>query len=872
MPHTTSALCSTAPQHFRNGALYKLSRFLLALFTSVFGSAMLHAENGANVWLRYAPPPDPPRYHDMPHAVVLLGSAPEELSAADELDRGLGHMISGTDVLTQRFNPSLDSIVLGTTDAIHRARLTKQLRGFKEKPLPTEGFRIVHQHNGIRQWWVLQGGSPRAELYAAFRFMALVAQDQTLPDELIDAPAASIRWVDEWDNLDGSVERGYAGPSIFFDGGHVRPDLRRAGDYARLLASIGINGITVNNVNSDPRTLTPSMIAEFARIADVMRPWGVRLSLSIDLSSPQIVGGLSTFDPLDTTVIAWWQSKVDEIYRSIPDFAGFTVKADSEGRAGPHQYGRSPLDAANAVAKPLQKHGGLVLYRGFVYNNQLNYDDLKADRARAGVDNFRAYDGRFLPNVIIQIKHGPIDFQVREPVSPLIPALRHTPQAMELQISQEYTGQQRHMVDLLPMWKWIFDTDLRVDNQQSYARDIAIGKTFHQPLGGFVGVANVGMDTNWLHHPMALVNLYGFGRLAWNPALTASTILDEWTRMTWSNDGRVYGPIETMNAQSWQVYEQYTGPLGVGTLNDIIGTHFGPGPESTEHNGWGQWIRATPTGIGMDRTVATGTGYIGQYPPQLAATYESLNTCPDNLLLFMHHVPYTHVLRGDDPADKGKTVIQHIYDTHYAGAATAATFVDQWEAVKGLVDEERYDQVHALLVFQAGHAEVWRDAINDWFQRQSGVPDALGFVGRHPGRIEAEAMEATGFHTVDVVPWETGSGGKAVVCTAAECNLRTTFKSESNAYRIEVGYFDLHPGEAKYRLLVNGKKVAHFVANDTLPPDRPDDRLNGHTATRFVVNGIHLAFGDTLTLQAMPNGTDPAAVDFLEITRDPRFN
>ncbi len=849
-----------------------LPRLAAFAVLALSGAAALLAEDGANAWLRYAPPPDPPRYHDMPHAVVRLGSAPEELSAADELDRGLGRMISGTDVLTEHFRPGFDSIVLGTTDAIHRARLSRQIRGFREKPLPVEGFRIVHMRNGIRQWWVLQGGSPRAELYAAFRFMALVAQDQQLPDEWIDAPAAPVRWVDNWDNLDGSVERGYAGPSIFFDNGHVRSDLHRAADYARLLASVGINGVAVNNVNSDLRTLTPQMIGQFARIADVMRPWGVRISLSIDLSSPQVVGGLPTFDPLDPAVIVWWQAKVDEIYRAIPDFAGFTVKADSEGRAGPHQYGRSPLDAANAVAAPLQRHGGLVLYRGFVYNNHLDFNDPKADRARAGYDNFRAYDGKFLPNVIIQIKHGPIDFQVREPVSPLIAALRRTPQAMELQISQEYTGQQRHMVDLLPMWKTVFDTDLRVDNQQSLARDIVTGKIFHQPLGGFVGVAGVGMDTNWMHHPMALVNLYGFGRLAWNPAMSTDTILDEWTRMTWSNDARVDGPIESMQAQSWKAYEQYTGPLGLGTLTDILGTHFGPGPQSAENNGWGQWLRATSTGIGMDRTVATGTGYIGQYPPQLAATYESLATCPDNLLLFMHHVPYTHVLRGDDPSDKGKTVIQHVYDAHYAGAATAATFIDQWEQVKGLVDDDRYALVHKLLVFQAGHAEVWRDAINDWFQRTSGMGDALGYVGNHPGRVEAEALHGIGFRTVDVDPWETASGGKAVVCDAAKCSLQTTFHGEANAYRVEVGYFDLHPGEARYRLLVNGAEVAHFTANDTLPPDRPDSRLNGHTATRFTVNGIRLKPGDTVTLEAVPDGKDPAGVDFLEITRDPRWN
>ncbi len=834
--------------------------------------ACAHAETGANAWLRYAPPPDPPRYHEMPRAVVKRGGAPEETSAAEELDRGMGHMIAGSDELLERFDPDLDSIVLGTTEEIHAAALAKQMHGFTEQPLPVEGFRIVHVRRHARQWWVIQGGSPRAVLYGAFRFMALVAQDQQLPIDYTDAPASTIRWVDQWDNLDGSIERGYAGPSIFFEGGHVRSDLQRAGEYARLLASVGINGVNVNNVNADLRTLTPEMIGEFARIAEQFRPWGVRLALSVDLSSPKVIGGLATFDPLDPRVVAWWQGKVDEIYRAIPNFAGFTVKADSEGRPGPSQYGRSPLDAANAVAKPLMRHGGVVLYRGFVYNNHLDFHNLKADRARAGYDNFRSYDGKFLPNVILQIKHGPIDFQVREPVSPLIAALRHTSQTMELQITQEYTGQQRHMVYLAPMWKGVFDTDMRMDDQPGLARDISTGRVFHQPQGGFVGVANVGMDANWLHHPMAMANLYSFGRLAWNPALPADKILDEWARMTWSNDGRVYGPVEKMNLASWHVYEQYTGPLGVGTLTDILGTHFGPGPESADGNGWGQWIRADREGLGMDRTVATGTGYIGQYPPQLATKYESLSTCPDDLLLFMHHVPYTYRLRGDDPEDKNKTVIQHIYDAHYAGASATQNLVDQWETVRGLVDEDRYAQVHDLLVFQTRHAEVWRDAINDWFQRVSGITDTLGYVGRHPGREEAETMRSTGFHAVDVPSWETASGGKAAVCGATHCTLSTTFQGEGNPYRIEVGYFDTHPGNAKYRLLVNGTEAAHWGANDTLPPDRPDARLNGHTATRFVVNGVKLNPGDTITLEATPDGTDKAAVDFVEITRDPRWN
>ena len=317
------------------------------------------------------------------------------------------------------------------------------------------------------------------------------------------------------------------------------PTCSRVSEYGRLLASVGLNGATVNNVNANLHTLDPEMIHELARIADAFRPWGVRMSLSIDLSSPQVVGHLRTFDPVNPEVAAWWRAKVNEIYRAIPDFAGFVIKADSEGRPGPSQYGRTPAQAANTVARALQPHGGVVLYRGFVYNNHLDWNDLKADRARAGYDNFRALDGKFERNVVIQIKHGPIDFQVREPVSPLFAALRHTNQAIELQVTQEYTGQQRHMVFLVPMWKWVLDTDLRAQNRSTPVSEIVEGKSFHQPLGGFVAVANVGLDTNWLHHPMAMANLYGFGKLAWNPDLTTEEIIDSWTRLTFGNDPKV---------------------------------------------------------------------------------------------------------------------------------------------------------------------------------------------------------------------------------------------------------------------------------------------------------------------------------------------
>ena len=332
-----------------------------------------------------------------------------------------------------------------------------------------------------------------------------------------------VRWVNQWDNLDGSIERGYGGRSIFWEGGHARTDLSRVRDYGRLLASVGINGCSINNVNSDLRILTPETIAQAARIADAFRPWGVQAVLSVDFGSPKSMGGLDTFDPLDPRVAAWWKSKVDEIYRAIPDLGGFVMKADSEGRVGPSAYGRTHADAANVVARALKPHGGRLFYRGFVYDHHMDWQNPKNDRARAAYDNFKPLDGQFDDNVVIQIKNGPIDFQVREPASPLFGALEKTNKAIELQITQEYMGQARHMVFLVPMWKETLDFDMRVHDAATPVKRL---------VSGFVGVANVGLDDNWSGNHLSQANLYGFGRLAWNPDLTPEQITDEWTRLT----------------------------------------------------------------------------------------------------------------------------------------------------------------------------------------------------------------------------------------------------------------------------------------------------------------------------------------------------
>lgn len=819
-------------------------RFSLVLFLAVSAGSAI-AENGEAGWLRYTPISDAQQYRGIPSKIVVLEQSPIARSAGQELKTGLSSMLgrSFTIEFANRLAPNeeQDAIVIGSAKAMGQGAVAG------------EQYRIQYQR--AKHQLLLTGGTPAAELYAAFHLLEEVGTQSPIPADDQQTPSAPVRWTDEWDNPNGTIERGYAGPSIFFQDGHVRQDLKGAGEYARLLASIGINGCNINNVNADPQTLATTNLREIARVADVFRPWGVRLALSINLASPQEVGGLSTFDPLDPTVAAWWEAKVGEIYTLIPDFAGFTVKADSEGQKGPSQYGRSPADAANVLARALKPHGGFVLYRGFVYNNHLDWNDLKADRARAGVDNFARYDGTFEPNVIVQIKEGPIDFQTREAVSPLFAALPHTSVAIEVQAGAEYLGEERHMIWLPSMWKWVLDTDLRAGGRATTVASIVTGRAFPQPdgeprAGGFVSVTNVGMETNWVHHPMAMANLYGFGKLAWNPSANLDEIIDRWTRLTWGNDPEVVRTVDSLQLNSWKVYESYTGPNGMGTLTDITGEHYGPGIESAERNGWGQWFRGEKDGIGMDRTVATGTGFSGQYPPELAAKYESLATTPDDLLLFLHHVPYDYKLHS------GKTLIQSIYDTHYAGALAAAQYVPQWVALKGKIDEERFDKVLTLFNYQAGHAIAWRDAIDWWFYRISGIPDTKGRVGHDPNRIEAESMQADGYTPIEPTPWETVSGGKAMVCAEANgCTLSKQLQVAEGKYDIAIQYFDLRTGISHFTLLVDGREVGSWAADDILPPAPFRPRIDGSTSTRFTLHDVALLPGATLTLRGVPDLT-----------------
>jgi len=707
------------------------SRRALVVAVMAVPMAGAAAENGVEAWLRYAAVDTRTAslYTRVPSEVVVLGDSLVLKTAQHELVQGAGQML-GRGLREGAGAPAQNALVLGTLSEFEK--LDPSLH--PPLALGADGYwlksTIIKGHECLG----IVGGGERGVLYGVFALLSKIARGESSSglDE-VSQPYAPLRWVNQWDNLDGRIERGYGGASIFFSDGKVRDDLTRAGQYARLLASLGINGCTINNVNADPRFLADAFILQIKRIADAFRPWGVQLSVSVDLSSPKALGDLDTFDPLDPRVAAWWRKKVDAIYRQIPDFGGIVVKADSEGRSGPSAYGRTHADAANVIARALRPHGGVVYYRAFVYNHHLDWRDLKNDRAKAAYDNFHPLDGAFDNNAIVQIKNGPIDFQVREPVSPLIAGLQRTNEAIELQITQEYTGQQRHLCFLVPMWKQVLDFDMHIEQArpeggQTPVKDIVAGRTFHRSTGAFVGVANVGMDANWMGSPLALANLYGFGRLAWNPDLSAESIIDEWTRLSFGNDPRVVGTISAMQLSSWHIYEGYTGPLGAGTLTNIVGNHYDPGPQSSEENGWGQWHRADHNGIGMDRSVATGTSYIGQYPKAIQKMYESLAACPDELLLFFHHVPYTHVLHS------GKTVIQQVYDSHYEGAGRTAELVAQWKALEGHVDDEQYRDILARLEYQAGEAMVWRDSICQWVYALSGIPDRTGRVMSRPAK------------------------------------------------------------------------------------------------------------------------------------------
>ncbi len=590
------------------------------------------------------------------------------------------------------------------------------LRNADDAALLDEGYRFFREDGA----YVIEANTERGLLYGAFRF---IHQYRLGFRALTEVPANQFRMLDHWDNMDGSIERGYSGNSFFFMNNELVIN-ERTMDYARLLASMGINGVVINNVNVKGeacRLLEEPHIGQVKRLSELFSSYGVRLFLSLNYAAPVEDESIRSADPLDPQVCAWWERKFDEVYAKVPLLGGFLVKADSEGRPGPFTYGRNQAEGANMLARALNRHAGILIWRCFVYNCQQDWRDLKTDRARAAYDYFHDLDGCFDDNVVLQIKNGPMDFQVREPVSPLFGQMPRTNQMIEFQIAQEYTGQQRHVCYLIPWFKEILNFQTFAEGcapEESRVSDVVSGKAFGNRLSGMCAVTNTGDDLNWTGHDLAAANLYGFGRLAFDPSLSAEEIAEEWIRLTFGNDGLVVRNLRKILMMSWPAYEKYTSPLGIGWMV-VPGVHYGPDPDGYEYSRWGTYHKATAQAIGVERN-STGTGFTELYRKPLASMYERPETTPEELLLFFHRVPYDYILKT------GKTLIQHIYDAHFEGAEDVEEMVRLFRELRGRIDEAAYTRMEKRFEHQLEHSREWRDVINSYFYRKTLIADAGG--------------------------------------------------------------------------------------------------------------------------------------------------
>jgi alpha-glucuronidase len=576
-----------------------------------------------------------------------------------------------------------------------------------------EGYLIRSAEVNGRTVTVIASLSDVGALRGAFHFLRLIQTRRPIAAlNVLERPSIERRVLNHWDNLDGTIERGYAGASLWkWEELPARID-PRIEDYARANASIGINGTVINSVNADPASLTTPYLQKTAALARVLRPYGIRTYLSVNFAAPRTLGGLPTADPLDAGVARWWRDKAAEIYALIPDFGGFLVKANSEGQPGPQDYGRTHADGANVLADAVAPHGGIVMWRAFVYNA-----DVDPDRVKRAYLEFVPLDGRFRDNVIVQVKNGPLDFQPREPFSPLFGAMPRTPLMAELQITQEYLGQSTHLVYLAPMWKEALDADTYAGGPGSPVKKVIDGTLEGHRLSGIAGVANTGRSTNWTGHEFGQANWYAYGRLAWNADLAADAIADEWIAMTWGHSTSVSATLRSLMLESHQVFVDYTMPLGLHHL--IGGDHYAPMPENPDPRraDWSAiyYHRADPRGIGFDRT-RTGSAAVDQYRSPLRDQFNDPITTPEQFLLWFHRLPWDYRLPS------GRTLWQELVRRYQAGTEAARSMVSRWQALHGDVDEQRYSAVLTKLRQQADDAAAWRDKCLKYFQQFSQRP------------------------------------------------------------------------------------------------------------------------------------------------------
>ena len=666
------------------------------LLAAAFAAPPAAAEDGYDLWLRYRPLPPALRQVYAPRLAQLsvTASSPTLKAARQELERGLDGLLGE--------RPGLGGVLIAGTprSSATIARLRLRLEG-----LGDEGFVIRSVRLGRRPATIIAANSDIGVLYGAFAFLRRLQGGQPIEAlDLREDPKLKLRILNHWDNLDRSVERGYSGASLW--DWHKLPGWRdpRYVDYARANASIGINGTVLTNVNANAEVLTPLYLKKVAALADLFRPFGIKVYLTARFSAPIELGKLPTADPLDPRVRDWWKSKADEIYRLVPDFGGFLVKANSEGQPGPQDYKRSHADGANMLADALSPHGGIVMWRAFVYTAAPD-----TDRAKQAYEEFKPLDGRFRDNVIVQVKNGPIDFQPREPFHPLFGAMPKTPLILEAQITKEYLGFATHLAYLGTMWEEVLGSD-------TFAR--GPGTAVAGTLTGMAGVANVGTDRNWSGSHFDQANWYAFGRLAWDPARSAEAIAGEWSRMTWGNDPEVVAPVVAMMMRSRQAAVDYMTPLGLHHLM-ATGHHYGPGPwvDDLERRDWNPtyYHRADRDGIGFDRT-ASGSNAVAQYAPPVAGRFAGLETVPDDYLLWFHHVPWDHRLRS------GRTVWDELVVRYSRGVGAVREMRRSWASLEPRIDRERFEQVAAFLAIQEEEATWWRDASLAYFQSVSRRP------------------------------------------------------------------------------------------------------------------------------------------------------
>lgn len=648
-------------------------KYILIVFCLFAGLINIKAEDGSRLWLR--------AYTDSQATVKSNKKSPTISIAVNELKT----QWKGGKIELQINN-------------------SKQLRD-----LGPDGYNIEGNNNGV----MIQSSGEQGLLYGAYHLLRLQETGVDLSYiDIQEKPSFDIRILNHWDNLDGTIERGYAGYSLWKWEDLPNTVSSRYKEYARANASIGINATVLNNVNASPNMLRTDYLEKVKILADIFRPYGIKVYLSVNFASPKIIGGLSDSDPLNPEVQKWWKDKAKEIYSLIPDFGGLLVKANSEGEPGPQDYGRTHVDGANTIARALKPYDGIVMWRAFVY------DPDSDDRAKQSYVEFVPFDGQFDDNVIIQIKNGPIDFQPREPFNPLFGALKSTPCMIEFQITQEYLGYSNHLVYLAPLFKETLDSDTYSEGNGSTVAKITDGTLRKQKKSAIAGVANIGEDANWCGHHFAQANWYAFGRLAWNHQLSSEQIADEWLKQTFTDNKGFIIPVKDMMIESREAVVNYMMPLG---LHHIFAEvhHYGPAPwyDEPKRPDWRSiyYHKATEEAVGFDRTI-NGSNAVSQYYAPLNELYNNINTCPEELLLWFHRIPWDHKMKS------GHIFWDELCYKYDYGVNQVRNFQKIWDKMEPFIDEQRFKDVQSKLKIQAKDAVWWKDACLLYFQTFSKRP------------------------------------------------------------------------------------------------------------------------------------------------------